>query len=55
MREEAQGISAANRSERYPNGFDERLVRTSLSFAQEDSLYLQEGFFNGREVRRLGR
>ena len=54
MLQEAQCISAANRVERNPYGFDQRLVRASLSFAQ-DSLYLREGFFYGREVRTIGR
>jgi hypothetical protein len=48
MLEEAQCISAANRIQRNPYGFDQCLVRASLSFAQ-DRLYLREGFFYGEK------
>ena len=54
MLEEAQCILAADPIERYPDGFDQCLVRTSLSFTQ-DILYLSEGFLYGREVGRIGR
>jgi hypothetical protein len=43
MLKEAQCVLTANRIERYPDGFDERLVRASLGFAQ-DVLRLGERF-----------
>jgi hypothetical protein len=47
MLKTAQCILAANRIERTPCGFNQCLVRASLSFTQ-DVLYLREGFFYRR-------
>jgi hypothetical protein len=50
----AQCILAANRIERYPDGFDQRLVRAGLG-STHDVLDLGERFFYRREIRRVGR
>ena len=54
MLEEAQGVSVADRIEQVPDGFDERLVRASLSF-KYGCFDLGERSFYGREARRIGR